>query len=87
LAFRVAALRPGKSIDGYGTATDQIDARQNTFESALGYRINRFQVLKAGIDYSRRKEWSLEEYYWPAENNLGFKLQLVTTFNALAKAF
>lgn len=87
VALRGAMLRPGGAADGSGMATSQIDARQNTFESALGYRINRFQVVKTGIDYSQRKEWRLGEAYWPAGSDLGFKLQLVTSFTALAKAF
>jgi hypothetical protein len=86
-AIRSNWERPGGAIDALGAATSRIDARQETEEFVLGYRISRFQLLKTGFTFADRNAWSFGHRYWPAEQHLGFELQLVTSLSALSKGF
>jgi hypothetical protein len=86
-AIRSNWEQPGGAVDAFGAATSQIDARQETEELVLGYRISRFQLLKTGFTFSERNQWSLGRGNWPAEQHLGFELQLVTSLSALSKGF
>lgn len=86
-AFRSSVQQPGGATDAYGQTTSQIDSRQETEEFVLGYRLNRLQVLKTGINYVNRNGWWLGNGYNPAEHRFGLELQLVTSLSALSKGF
>ncbi len=87
VAFRAAVQQPGGAADSLGYATPQIDAREETEEAVLGYRISRLQLLKAGFTYGDRNAWSLGQDYWPTQHRFSVQIQLVTSLNAFAKAF
>jgi hypothetical protein len=86
-AIRGSVQQPGGATDAAGRAASQIDARQETGEFVLGYRINRLQLLKTGFSYNNRNNWSLGNKYWPPEHRFGLEFQLVTSLDALSKGF
>jgi hypothetical protein len=87
IALRSSVEQPGGATDAYGQTAKQIDSRQETEEFVLGYRINRMQLLKTGIDYVKRGEFSLGQQYYPSEHRFGIEFQLVTSLSGLSKGF
>ncbi len=87
LALRASILHPNAAADSTGYATPQFDSRQPSGEGVLGYRLNRLQLLKIGLQYSNRDAWRLDSDYWPGESRLAVEVQLVTSLNALSKVF
>ncbi len=87
VAFRAALELPGAAKDSSGHYTPQLEARQETEEAVLGYRINRMQLLKIGFENMNGNDWALGNAIWPARHTFGLEIQLVNSFNALSKAF
>ena len=87
VALRSSVEQPGGATDAYGQTTRQIDSRQETQEFVLGYRINRLQLLKTGINYVNRNGWWLGSGYNPSEHRFGLEIQLVTSLSTLSKGF
>jgi hypothetical protein len=86
-AIRSSVQRPGGATDRYGQTASQIDARQEIEEFVVGYRINRLQLLKTGVNYGNRNGWWLDNWYYPAEHRFGLEFQLVTVLSGLSKGF
>jgi hypothetical protein len=87
VAFRTNWVRPGGATDSFGHGAGQTDAHQETEELAFGYRISRFQLLKAEFTFLERNGWALSGEDFPAEQHYGFELQLVTSFNPVSRGF
>jgi hypothetical protein len=87
VAVRSSVLQPGGATDASGRTTSQIDARQETEELVVGYRINRMQLLKTGASYTIRNYWALGTRDWPTERRVGLEVQLVTSLSGLSKGF
>jgi hypothetical protein len=87
-AFRTSSQQPGRASDSAKYSSAQIAARQETEELVFGYRFNRLQLLKAGLNYSHRNAVSAgEDYYSQAEHGFGAEVQLVMSLDALSRPF
>lgn len=60
---------------------------EQLYELAIGFRLNRQQLLKVGAGWQHGDAWSSTGAYWPKADGHTFELQLVTSFTAVSKAF
>lgn len=86
-AVRSSVEQPGGATDAYGQTTGQTDSRQEIQEFVLGYRMNRLQLLKTGLNYTNRSGWWLGSGYNPSEHRFGLEFQFVTSLSGLSKAY
>jgi hypothetical protein len=87
VAFRSSAQQPGSAANAFNDSLLRIAARQETEELVWGYRLNRFQLLKAGLTYAYRNAGYWGDDYWPSKRSFGVEFQLVTSFDTISKAF
>ena len=87
IAFRSSGQQPGPATDFFNNSSSQIAARQETEELVWGYRLSRLQLLKAGLTYSNRNAGYWGNDYWHGEHGFGAEIQLVTSLDAISKAF
>lgn len=87
VAARTTTEHTGRVADLSGKTADLIRAPEDTQEIGLGYRLNRLQLLKLGVDWISNQSWTVGRAFWPAMNGYGVQLQLVTSFTGLSKAF
>jgi hypothetical protein len=78
---------PGGATDSFGTHAGQTDDHQETEEIAVGYRINRLQLLKTGFSFSQRNAWTEGSTIWAGERHYGVELEIVTSFSGISKGF
>jgi len=86
-ALRSSVEQPGGATDAYGQTTGQTDSRQEIQEFVLGYRVNRLQLLKTGINYTNRSGWWLGSGYNPSEHRFGLEIQFVTSLSGFSKGY
>lgn len=86
-AFRSSMERPGAARDGFGEGIGHFQDSRESQEFVFGYWLNHLQLLKIGIQYANWNAWSYEDDFEPARHEVGLQLQLVTSFNGLAKSF
>jgi hypothetical protein len=87
VALRASILRPGAAEDSARYMTPQYSSHQPSGEAVAGYRLNRLQLLKVGVQYANRDAWTLGSDYWPSESRFALQVQLVTSLNVLSKPF
>ncbi len=86
LAVRASSLSSGHVRDTSGTTVNLFTSPEQLYEFALGYRPNRYQLLKIGYEWTNRQAWSTNGTYWPQERINGVEVQLVTTVTAFSHA-
>jgi hypothetical protein len=87
VALRTSVLDTGGVADLSGRSAERIRAPEDIQELGLGYRVNRQQLLKVGVNGAANRAWSSGRVFWPATHAYGFEVQLVTSFTALSRAF
>jgi hypothetical protein len=87
IAGRSNLEQPRGATDSLGLHTPQIAAHQIAEEIVVGYRINRMQLLKAGVTMGKQNGWTLGSNSWATTRQLGLEIQLVTSLNAVARGF
>ncbi len=87
LAMRVGAQSFGRIQDDSGVSASRSAGPQEVYEFALGYRLNRPQLLKIGARWTNYNAWTAAGWHWPQAESYALELQLVTSFTALSKAF
>lgn len=87
LAMRATALHFGRIQDSSGRAANLFAAPRQVYEVSAGYRLNRRQLLKIGGSWTNGNSWAAGSWFWPQTNRYQLQAQLVTSFNALSKAF
>jgi hypothetical protein len=87
VAVRTSMEDTGRVADSSGTSAGRIRAPERIQEFGVGYRLNRDQLLKAGMDLEIDEAWSARGEFWPGTHAYGMQVQLVTTFDGLSKAF
>jgi hypothetical protein len=79
-AFRGAYESNGRVKDNFGGETEHFLPNRQSYEFAVGYRVNRFQTLKVGYEVFRTTD------VIGSQDNV-FGVQFVTSVHALSKAF
>jgi len=79
-ALRVADQRNGQVADLTQQASEPFEANVQAYEFALGYRPNRWQLLKIGYEWLRTKDV-------PGTRDNALGLELVTNIRPLSKAW
>lgn len=87
VASRTSLEDTGKVADSFGRSAGGIRAPERIQEFGVGYRLNRYQLLKAGIDAAIDQAWSAGGEFWPGKHAYGMQVQLVTSCDGLSKAF
>jgi len=87
LALRTSTEDTGRIADSSGRSAGQIRAPERIEEFGLGYRLNRNQLLKAGMDLAIDEPWSASREFWPGRHAYGMQVQLVTSFDGLSRTF
>jgi hypothetical protein len=87
VALRTTAQDTGRVADLSGRTAGRIRAPENFQEIGLGYRLNREQLIKIGLDWAVNRAWSAGREFWPGTHAYGMQVQLVTSFNGLSRAF
>jgi hypothetical protein len=85
--MRATALHFGRIQDSSGRAANLFAAPRQVYEVSAGYRLNRRQLLKIGGSWTNGNSWAAGSWFWPQTNRYQLQAQLVTSFNALSKAF
>jgi hypothetical protein len=79
-AFRGAYEVNGRVRDNSGEVADHFLPNRQSYELAVGYRVNRFQTLKVGYELFKTDGT-------PGTRNNVFGVQFVSSVHALSKAF
>jgi hypothetical protein len=87
IAVRTTTEDTGRVSDFSGTITGRIRAPEAIEELGMGYRLNRLQLVKVGLDWLSNRSWSANDEFWPGSHGYGMQLQLVTSLNGFSKAF
>jgi len=77
----------GPIEDQSGLTATHSAGPEELYELAIGFRLNRQQLLKVGAGWQHGNAWSSTGAYWPKTESHTFELQLVTSFTAVSKAF
>ncbi|HEY7307613.1 MAG TPA: hypothetical protein VH601_26045 [Bryobacteraceae bacterium] len=87
VALRTTAQDTGRVADRSGRTADRIRAPENIQEIGVGYRLNREQLIKIGLDWAINRAWSAGRESWPDMHAYGVQVQLVTSLSGFSKAF
>lgn len=87
LAARTTTQSTGRVADTSGTAATRFRAPELIQEVGMGYRLNRRQLIKVGLDWANIRSWSANNEFWPGMHGYGMQVQLVTSLNGFSKAF
>ena len=83
----VNVLGSGPIRDASGVMASHSTAQHELYELAVGYRLNRQQLLKAGGGWDHENGWSAANWTWPEDKSYSLELQLVTSLDGITKAF
>ncbi len=87
IAARTSAQDTGRVASPSGTSANRIIGPEQIQEVGMGYRLNRKQLLKLGLDWTNIQSWSADREFWPGMHAYGVQLQLVTSLEGLSKTF
>jgi hypothetical protein len=87
LSARATAEHFGRIQDSHGASASQFAGPLQIYELAVGYRLNRQQLLKVGSSWTNRNYWEANGWWWPQATGYVFEAQLVTTVTAVSKIF
>ncbi len=83
LAARTTVISFGRVQDTQGTTANHLQAPQQVYEFAFGYRPNRYQLIKTAYEWINRDD-SLTGY---STHGTILQVQLVTSLTAFSRAF
>lgn len=86
-AGRVNFENFGPIKDQPGVSAIHFAGPQQLYELTIGYRLNRVQIIKAGVAWQHGEAWTAAGSFWPEIEGYALELQLVTNFTAVSKAF
>jgi len=85
VAGRATVINFGRVEDTSGVMAMHSAAPQRAYELALGYRLNLHQLIKTGYEWIERNDSAINA--GPNQHGSLLTIQLVTTLNALSRAF